>query len=253
MQQLTKHQRRKLKKIQEKYKDQDEEDRLYGALLNGNQMSKVQLGVLALQREKEKRHELFPPKTFEEKNFDEKQEEEVEEVTEFIDEDKSGETNSHNESSISLLPNNSVDGKEGQKEEEEEEEVENEKHNAGQPQSKTRAVATSVEESCIANDEELRREWQYFTSQPKPMDNIEYALAVCAPMSCVISYKYRAELSFGNAKKGQVTTSLQGHFLTMTKGVENASEVRAVESLDANVVMEQLRGNLRCLTTRQKK
>ncbi|KAF5214571.1 hypothetical protein ECC02_012807 [Trypanosoma cruzi] len=252
MQQLTRHQRRKLKKIQEKYKDQDEEDRLYGALLNGNQMSKVQLEVLALQREKEKRHELFPPKTFEEKNFDEKREEEVEEVTEFIDEDKSGETNSHHESSISSLRNNSADGKEEQKGEGEEE-GEDEKHNAGQPQSKTRAVATSVEESCIANDEELRREWQYFTSQPKPMDNIEYALAVCAPMSCVIPYKYRAELSFGNAKKGQVTTSLQGHFLAMTKGVENASEVRAVELLDANVVMEQLRGNLRCLTKRQKK
>ncbi|EKF30889.1 hypothetical protein MOQ_005283 [Trypanosoma cruzi marinkellei] len=258
MQQLTKHQRRKLKKIQEKYKDQDEEDRLYGALLNGNQMSKVQLEVLALQREKEKRHDLFPPKTSEEKKFDEKREEDVEEVTEVIDGDKFGKDNSHHESSISSPRNTSTAGTEGQKEEEEEEEKEekeeeNEKQNAGQPQSKTRAVGNSVGDSCVANDEELRREWQYFTSQPQPTDNIEYALAVCAPMSCVISYKYRAELLFGNAKKGQVTTSLQGHFLAMTKGVENASEVRAVESLDANVVMEQLRGNLRCLTTRQKK
>ncbi|TPP42842.1 Fibronectin-binding protein A N-terminus (FbpA) family protein [Leishmania donovani] len=48
---LTKHQKKKLKKIQDKYGDQDDEDRMLGAQVNGNQLSRVQL--LELQRRAE--------------------------------------------------------------------------------------------------------------------------------------------------------------------------------------------------------
>lgn len=43
---LSRQQRKKLKKIQGKYADQDEEDRIRGALLNGNQLAKVQIKEL---------------------------------------------------------------------------------------------------------------------------------------------------------------------------------------------------------------
>lgn len=50
---LTKHQKKKLKKIHDKYGDQDDEDRMLGAQVNGNQLSRVQL--LELERQAEQR------------------------------------------------------------------------------------------------------------------------------------------------------------------------------------------------------
>ncbi|KPA77607.1 hypothetical protein ABB37_06972 [Leptomonas pyrrhocoris] len=53
---LSKHQKKKLKKIHDKYGDQDEEDRVLGAQVNGNQLSRVQLlelERLAAQRQQE--------------------------------------------------------------------------------------------------------------------------------------------------------------------------------------------------------
>ncbi|ESL11560.1 hypothetical protein TRSC58_00686 [Trypanosoma rangeli SC58] len=248
--QLTKHQRKKLKKIQEKYKDQDEEDRLRGALLNGNQLSKVQLELLMRQREAAEQREPVPSVATETHNNDDNREDEsgVEEASEISEEDKA-EAKKPRHASASASGSNSSGKKEEQAIEEEGEE-DDEERRKGEQQLRPRDAVGSVEDSCAAKDEELLHEWQYFTSQPQPTDNVEYAVAVCAPMSCVISYKYRAELSCGNAKKGQVTTSLQRYFVAMTKGIENASELGAVESLDANGVMEQLRGNLKCLPMR---
>jgi predicted ribosome quality control (RQC) complex YloA/Tae2 family protein len=60
---LSKHQKKKLKKIQDKYGDQDDEDRLLGAQVNGNQLSRVQLlelehlAAVRLQEEEEKRRQ----------------------------------------------------------------------------------------------------------------------------------------------------------------------------------------------------
>ncbi|KPI82967.1 putative translation-associated element 2 [Leptomonas seymouri] len=60
---LSKYQKKKLRKIQDKYGDQDEEDRVLGAQVNGNQLSRVQLmelerlAALRQQEEEEKRRQ----------------------------------------------------------------------------------------------------------------------------------------------------------------------------------------------------
>lgn len=249
MQQLSKHQRRKLKKIQEKYKDQDEEDRLHGALLNGNQLSKVQKELLALQREREQHRETVLLRKSKRHGDDdseesgtegrEEAERDVNVVSEFAHED--GAANNHSFS---------VSG--GDLSVEREPEPEGQQQ-ADPPHRRPRAAVASVEETRAANDAELRREWRHFTSRPQPTDNIEYAVAICAPMSSVVSYKYRAELSCGTAKKGQVATSLQTHFATLAAGGKNESEIHAVQSLEANDFMEQLRGNLKRFNTKQTK
>ncbi|RNE97041.1 uncharacterized protein Tco025E_09557, partial [Trypanosoma conorhini] len=116
---------------------------------------------------------------------------EEEEASEFGEEDKAGATK-HHRASASRSCSNSAGSKGEQADEGDGEEEEGEENRKAQRQSRPRDVVGSVEESRAAKDEELRREWPYFTSRPQPTDNVEYAVAVCAPMSCVISYKYRA-------------------------------------------------------------
>ncbi|KEG07092.1 hypothetical protein DQ04_10941010 [Trypanosoma grayi] len=255
--QLTKHQRKKLKKIQEKYKDQDEEDRLRGAFLNGNRLSKVQQEILALEREKarEKHQDPVLPtagdKDHTNNNDEEEEEEDVEVVSHFDDEER--EVDGHRSPSAGSNESQAEEQAAEQHEREGEAQPQQGKQKERANPSQSRAAPAAVEAARVANDAELRREWLHFTSRPQPTDHVEYAVAVCAPMSCVITYKYRAELSCGTAKKGQVVSSLQAHFAALTAGGENASEVQAVRSLESNDLMEQLRGNLKRLNTRQVK
>lgn len=111
---LSKHQKKKLKKIQDKYGDQDEEDRVLGAKVNGNQLSRVQLlelERLAAARQQEeaerRRHEKTSCKAARDagslrcrnvedaavkvgtpiQEEEEEEENEVEEVSDFTDND----------------------------------------------------------------------------------------------------------------------------------------------------------------------
>ncbi|ORC85924.1 uncharacterized protein TM35_000311100 [Trypanosoma theileri] len=266
-QQRTKYQRKKLKKIQEKYKDQDDEDRLRGAFLNGNKLSKIQLELLALERNKEKHHDPQQPPplpaetTKHEKNKGEKKKKQTEKVASESDHENDDDHEEHEEHSSSPGSNASIEGKgeerEEQEQEEEKEQKEEEQKQQHQKQKKdknqpdSRASAEAVEALRAANNAEFRREWGHFTARPQPTDHIDYVVPMCAPMSCcATAYKYRTELFCGTAKKGQVAGGLQAQFISLTANAENASEVQAVRSLDVNDVMEQLRGNLKRLNAK---
>ncbi|KAH9586241.1 hypothetical protein LSM04_002211 [Trypanosoma melophagium] len=264
-QQRTKYQRKKLKKIQEKYKDQDDEDRLRGAFLNGNKLSKIQLELLALEREKEKHHDPLQPipveKAEHEKRKGGDKKKQKEEVVSESDHENDDDDNEHEEHSSSHEGDVPREEKIEEREEQEQEEKEKD-HQEQQQQEKqqkkkekvssdSRASAAAVEALRATNNAEFRREWGHFTARPQPTDHVDYAVAVCAPMSCcATSYKYRSELFCGNAKKGQVAGGLHAQFVSLTAGSENPSEMQAVQSLDVNDVMEQLRGNLKRLNAK---
>ncbi|SCU65550.1 translation-associated element 2, putative [Trypanosoma equiperdum] len=251
-QQLTKHQRKKLKKIQQKYKDQDDEDRLTGALLNGNQLSKVQLELLASERAKQTNEIVRTSPAGSSSAAGEAGERCGGEAwgEECVGEVR-GRAPAKGGDAGHLLAASPSCGSDGPADNERTPREDNEP-STGEPQPRSRAIdstAASLEATRAANDAEFNREWIHFTAKPQPGDCVEYAVAVCAPMGSVISYKYRAELSCGNAKKGQVALSLIEHFTAMALNVDNASEVHALRSLEMNDVIGQLRGNLKRIST----
>lgn len=250
--QLTKHERRKLKKIQARYGDQDEEDRLVGARLNGNDLAKVQLQeleVAAQKKETARRSEReaakegrrvqrrqgklrYVPvaeaeeadqkpggggaaKAMDDENdsADEDDDEAMEEVSDFTDDDEDGGANVN------------ADDDDGEDEEEEDgdsnaprAEINTESANIPKPpfseSNGNSADVRSITASAAAQNEELRAALPRYTMRPLPSDVVQHILPVCSPFSVLVQYAYRVECCMGNSKKGHLASSLQKHFET---------------------------------------
>ncbi|CCD14625.1 unnamed protein product [Trypanosoma congolense IL3000] len=113
-------------------------------------------------------------------------------------------------------------------------------------------AAVNLEPLCSANEEEFEREWVHFTANPRPDDCVQYAVVTCAPMSALESYKYKTELFYGNAKKGQVADSLVAYFGAKASAANNETEAKAICSLEKNEIIEQLRANLKQVSLKQR-
>ncbi|KAH8604902.1 putative Fibronectin binding protein A N terminus (FbpA) Domain of unknown function (DUF3441) [Trypanosoma vivax] len=236
--QLTKHQRKKLKKIQQKYKDQDEEDRLYGALLNGNHLSKIQQEMLEVERARAKIDKRAGPHPCVTTSSDESGHVHEEECPDTaMDCGREIDSNAGSECELErVLPEHGL-------------EKGNQSDATTQPLTTT---GVDLELARKSRNTEFIQEWAHFTSRPQASDTVQYAVAVCAPIGSVISYKYRMELSLGSAKKGQVANSIISYFTSMASGHQNASEQHSIQSLEMNYVIEQLRGNLKQPSVKQK-
>ncbi|KAK7198491.1 translation-associated element 2 [Novymonas esmeraldas] len=211
---LTRHQKKKLKKIQDKYGDQDDEDRLLGAQVNGNQLSRVQ--QLELQRRAEQqlqREEAAaaaaaaaareatetaahvssaPPSRAvqSECDGDGSAADSVEAVSDFTQDDEGGGGAAEGESA-------GVD-------------VSSE---TGEPQpdisAPTAAGARSDRDAAVAQQTaELRRAFPHYIMDPGPADVVQHVVPVCAPMLVVAEYACHAALCVGSAKKGVLAARL---------------------------------------------
>ncbi|CAJ1986607.1 translation-associated element 2 [Leishmania donovani] len=234
---LTKHQKKKLKKIQDKYGDQDDEDRMLGAQVNGNQLSRVQL--LELQRRAEQRQEAEQAKrTHEKANLsaqrvfctpqyrslgndngqedaeEEEEGEDVEVVSEFTDDGKEAETN------VAVVGAAAAAEAGGSDEEDEhaaaveeagggcETEEEEEATEAGAVASTAARSRNDRDAAIVQQSAELNRAFPHYTMRPGPMDTVQHVVVVCAPTIAVSEYAYHATLCMGNAKKGALAAKL---------------------------------------------
>ncbi|CBZ24251.1 conserved hypothetical protein [Leishmania mexicana MHOM/GT/2001/U1103] len=228
---LTKYEKKKLKKIQDKYGDQDDEARMLGAQVNGNQLSRVQL--LELQRRAEQRQEAEKAKRAHEKanlsaqhalytpqhrsvgkdngqRDEEEEEEDVEVVSEFTEDGEEAETNVA-----------AVDAEAGGSDEEDaqaaaveeagggcETEGEEEATEAGAAASTAAGPRNDRDAAVAQQSAELNRVFPHYTMRPGPMDIVQHVVAVCAPTIAVSEYAYHTTLCVGNAKKGALAAKL---------------------------------------------
>ncbi|CAJ1018122.1 Fibronectin-binding protein A N-terminus (FbpA)/NFACT protein RNA binding domain [Leishmania utingensis] len=215
---LTKYQKRKLKKIQDKYGDQDDEDRMLGAKVNGNQLSLVQL--LELQRRAEQRQKEEQAKRAHGKarravrSYDEREDQDeemvVEVVSDFTDDGEEAEKNATAVDAADVSgPNEegeqaaAIEEAGGGSESEEREATE-----TGAAAS-TAAGSPNDHDAVVAQQSaELSRAFPHYTMRPGPMDTVQHVVVVCAPVIVVSEYAYHATLCMGNAKKGVLAAKL---------------------------------------------
>ncbi|GET86350.1 hypothetical protein, conserved [Leishmania tarentolae] len=224
---LTKHQKKKLKKIMEKYGDQDDEDRMLGAQVNGNQLSRVQL--LELQRCAEERKEAEQAKRAHEKaslsaqralrvlgsvDNDAGQEEDVDLVSEFTDDDDNeSETNVAAVDAAAAVVAGGSDVEDEQAPAVGKTEGEEEATEAGAAASTAAGSRNDRDAAAAQQAAELNRAFPHYTMRPSPTDAVRHVVAVCAPMITVSEYAYHATLCMGNAKKGVLATKLLQMFM----------------------------------------
>ncbi|ORX85024.1 hypothetical protein BCR32DRAFT_230078 [Anaeromyces robustus] len=63
------------------------------------------------------------------------------------------------------------------------------------------------------------------TGQPDAKDELLYAIPVCAPWSCLQKYKYRVKLLPGSVKKGKLVRSITSNFVQMPKALDREKEL----------------------------
>ncbi|CAG9569709.1 conserved hypothetical protein [Leishmania major strain Friedlin] len=231
---LTKHQKRKLRKIQDKYGDQDDEDRMLGAQVNGNQLSRAQL--LALQRRAEQRQEAEQAKRAHEKESlsaqravctpqyrsighdngqedAEEEEEDDEVVSEFTDDGEETETN------VAAIDASAAEAGGSDEEDEQaaaveeagggcETEGEEEATEAGAAASTAAGSRNDRDAAIVQQSAELNCAFPHYTMRPGPMDTVQHVVAVCAPAIAVSEYVYHSTLCMGSAKKGALAAKL---------------------------------------------
>ncbi|EPY28835.1 hypothetical protein STCU_04857 [Strigomonas culicis] len=201
---LTKHQKRKLKRIQDKYGDQDEEDRRRGALLNGNQLAQVQQTALA--RGKADGRPTQPAEDEEEEEEDEEDEEEV--VTDF----------SGDEAQAAAPGEAAAEGADDHPRAAPARSPEPGEHPPSRHDNHAKRQGQNI---VVQYDTELREKFIHYTCRPLVSDGdgevadvVLHALPVCAPTSTLIhnNYRFRSEVVFGNMKKGQVAQTILESF-----------------------------------------
>ncbi|KAG5486077.1 hypothetical protein LSCM4_06785 [Leishmania orientalis] len=236
---LTKHQKKKLKKIWDKYGDQDDEDRVLGAKVNGNQLSRVQL--LELQRRAEQRQKACQTNRAHEKasrsaqrvsgklhyravSNDDREEiqgeeaaAEVEVVSEFTDSSEEAADNTAAVDAAAAVgsPDEEEDGQAAAVEEvfgggETGEEGAME---AGAATSAAAGARNDRDAIVAQQSAELSRAFPHYTMRPGPMDTVQHVVAVCASMIVVGEYTYHTALCMGNAKKGVLAAKLLQTFV----------------------------------------
>ncbi|KAG5510581.1 hypothetical protein JKF63_06878 [Porcisia hertigi] len=227
---LTKHQRKKLKKFQDKYGD-DDEDLMLVAQLNGGQLSRSQL--LGIQQRTEQRREEEEVKRVQEKasraaqrasgtlryraiddddGFEgEEEEEEDDEVVEVVSEFTDDDVEEAQQSTVT------VDAGVGDSNEEHKlAEAADETGGGNEAEGERVCAAASTaagsrndrEAAAAQQNTEIKRVFPHYTMRPGPMDIVQHVVAVCAPMAVVSEYPYHAMLSTGNAKKGVLAAKL---------------------------------------------
>jgi len=63
------------------------------------------------------------------------------------------------------------------------------------------------------------------TGQPTAEDELLYAIPVCAPWSCLQKYKYRVKLLPGSGKKGKLVRSITSNFIQMPEATDREKEL----------------------------
>lgn len=99
-------------------------------------------------------------------------------------------------------------------------------------------------------DLEGRTVLAFLTNQPIATDEVQYALLVCTPFSASVHAKYRVQLTPGSEKKGSAVKSVVAHFQAQAttlaaKAMASEAERLAVQRLDENQGLLQLIGNVK--------
>ena len=63
------------------------------------------------------------------------------------------------------------------------------------------------------------------TGQPNAEDELLYAIPVCAPWTCLQKYKYRVKLLPGGVKKGKLVRSITSNFVQMSNALDREKEL----------------------------
>jgi len=178
-QHLKRGQKSKLKKIKEKYKDQDEEER---------KLKMAILGFMPLKSEQNKVNQVY--------------EESNEECNEECNEEESkGNKLAQSLEKTQLKKEESeplTKVQEGDIRDEDEDEDEEEK---------------GKEESQLNNKDDQIKLLESLTGQPLPEDNLLYTIPIVGPYSCLSNYKYKVKVLPGQNKRGKAAKTVLQFFL----------------------------------------
>lgn len=197
----------KLKKMKEKYGDQDPEEReLRMALLGSTAMKHVtQTGCITTEKEAEREHDATT-------------------VESKLPDVYHSETATRNSADV----NKSVDGNDSQ-----------DNHDCND----RRPVAKENEANNLRYDTNVSQ-LRYLTGQPHSNDTLLAALPVCAPWGALQSYKYKMKLGPGSLKKGTAGQQIIKSFIQQA---QEATERELLRLMDTNDMNNALLGNIQIL------
>lgn len=277
-QQLSMHQKKKLKKIRERYGDQDDEDRARGAALNGNVLASVQQAELARLAEAATRRQQTEKAAAKQVRAKERadgklryravaghtgdttdysaeattptvppgdsldvgseEEEEVEVVSEFSDDDSAINASATGKAAGSHDVGEDEDVSGATPASDAEAAAATEDATSATVVADDRsgpsraAPATNADTAAYASAQDalLKTALPYYTAHPQPTDVVQHVICVCAPFHVLMHYTYRVELGFGNVKKGHSARALLQAFqdrAAYTGGVADGYKLRA--------------------------
>ena len=234
----SKRQLHKIKKIQKKYVEQDDEDRERAMSLLGNDISKVHKSLLRSEDAAKKAAT------------------------------RAAANNAAHDDDEEAVNSDDADGADGARQRKKEVRFAEEEHplsvekggqmlfdaTADAVREEQRRRSLSFEDDEEKLNERLEREAStvlpFLTNQPEPSDEIKYALLVCTPFSASVTAKYRVLLTPGNEKKGLAAKSLLAHFqglsnLLIERSEAQESEKLAIVRMDDNQALQQLIGGVK--------
>jgi len=187
--QLPKAKRNKLKKIKEKYGDQDEEDRALALKLIGAEGTKKTL------KEKQKLRAEKRKKKVEDKNIPDKTEKIIVPI-EKVESEEEEEENEENDDQEGENKDQKQKKKEGNKKEEV-------KVSRSEKRKQEKEEIKAIMGEDGEDDEKNIKELDSLTGIPKEDDVLLYAIPMCAPYSSIINFKYKVKITPGSTKKGK--------------------------------------------------
>ncbi|CUI11043.1 Hypothetical protein, putative [Bodo saltans] len=86
-------------------------------------------------------------------------------------------------------------------------------------------------------------ELKYFNPKPDAEDEAMYAVCLCVPLGVAIQYKHRANITYGQEKKGNAASAIVRHFSSGTEA--HASFSTALRFVEAEQLTNQLPSNIK--------
>jgi len=91
-------------------------------------------------------------------------------------------------------------------------------------------------------DKEKLTELDSLTAKPLPDDIFLFAIPVCAPYTAMNNFKYRVKLTPGNTKKGKATKAALGKFLASTEDITQQEKNLLKNVPDDEMIMHMIGG-----------
>ncbi|RWS17356.1 Nuclear export mediator factor Nemf-like protein [Dinothrombium tinctorium] len=209
---LKRGQKGKLKKLKEKYKDQDEEERLMRMAILGSIPASDKAEGSKTKSKKEKVIDIA-----ERIKQLQLQEQKIENTCESSEENKQME-NSEDESekkekSQERKPNKSLDRQKKEKQKQEKQVKNEPKPNDGDYEIEDIVDEEEEEEEAGGKSNEHKRVIETLTGQPTAEDNLLFTIPVCAPYTALQYYKYKVKVLPGFHKRGKAAKTALHLFL----------------------------------------